>query len=151
MGENSEPQVPTAAAVVFTGTAKEGTPGPPIGHVDIGISESAYLFRVALPGVRKDQCDLSCEIERDGKVHLQGVITGGELAKRNPNTVFQMNVAQLSPPGPFTVSFKLPGPVDPRLFSPTFRTDGILEGVVMKYRAPGVPPCGNQFDPVRVE
>lgn len=92
--------------------------------------------------------DLSCEIERDGKVHLQGVITGGELAKKNPKTEYHMNVAQLSPPGPFTISFKLPGPVDPRLFSPTFRSDGILEGVVMKYRAPGVPPCGNQFDPV---
>lgn len=137
MGENS-------TAIVLTGTAKEGTHGPPIGHVDIGVSESAYLFRVALPGVRKDQCELSCEIERDGKVHLQGVINGGELAKK---AVYQMSVAQLSPPGPFTVSFKLPGPVDPRLFSPTFRSDGILEGVVMKYRAPGAPPSGNQFAP----
>ena len=43
-------------SVVFTGTAKEGSAGPPVGHVDIGESEGAYLFRVALPGVKKDQC-----------------------------------------------------------------------------------------------
>lgn len=145
MGENSTLHTPKPA--VLTGTALEGAAGPPIGHVDIGISESAYLFRVALPGVRKDNCDLSCEIERDGKVHLQGIITGGELAKKYATTVYHTILAQLSPPGPFTISFMLPGPVDPRLFSPTFRSDGILEGVVMKYRAPGVPPSGNQFDP----
>ena len=54
MGENSTANI--TPSVVLTGTAREGTPGPPIGHVDIGVSESAYLFRVALPGVRKDQC-----------------------------------------------------------------------------------------------
>ena len=43
-------------AVVLTGTAKEGSAAPPIGLVDIGVSDGAYLFRVALPGVRKDQC-----------------------------------------------------------------------------------------------
>lgn len=43
-------------SVVLTGTAKEGSNAPPVGLVDIGTSEGAYLFRVALPGVRKDQC-----------------------------------------------------------------------------------------------
>lgn len=43
-------------SVVLTGTAKEGSAGPPVGLVDIGESEGAYLFRVALPGVKKDQC-----------------------------------------------------------------------------------------------
>ncbi|XP_021717775.1 increased DNA methylation 3-like isoform X2 [Chenopodium quinoa] len=121
MGENPTLQFTAdTTQVVLTGTARDGTAGPPIGHVDIGISESAYLFRVALPGIRKDNCDLSCEIERDGKVHLQGNITGGELAKKNPKTVYHLSLSQ---------------------------SDGILEGVVMKYKAPGVPPCGNQFDP----
>ncbi|GAB4833046.1 hypothetical protein Ancab_007104 [Ancistrocladus abbreviatus] len=64
-----------------------------------------------------EQC---CEIECEGMVHVEGVIRGGELGRRNPI---------LSPPGSFTISFKLAGPVDPRLFSPTFRSDGILEGV----------------------
>lgn len=45
-------------SVILTGTAKEGSSGPPIGLVDIGVSEGAYLFRVALPGVRKDRSKL---------------------------------------------------------------------------------------------
>lgn len=56
MEENSPALNPTS--VVVTGTAREGTVGPAIGHVDIGVSESAYLFRVALPGVRKDNCKI---------------------------------------------------------------------------------------------
>lgn len=56
-GKNSGADHPQLKpSVVLTGTAKEGSAGPPIGLVDIGESESAYLFRVALPGVRKDQC-----------------------------------------------------------------------------------------------
>ena len=58
MGVNSTHHTPTA--VVLTGTAQKGTVGPPISHVDIGISKSAYLFRVALPGVRKDDCKFVC-------------------------------------------------------------------------------------------
>lgn len=46
-----------------------------------------------------------------------------------------MEYQQLTPPGPFTLSFSLPGPVDPRLFSPKFRDDGILEAVVVKLGA----------------
>lgn len=42
------------ASITLTGTATKGTVGPPIGVVDIGISKLAYLFRVALPGVRRD-------------------------------------------------------------------------------------------------
>ena len=39
------------SVVVLTGTAKEGKAGLPLGTVDIGRSENAYLFRVGLPGV----------------------------------------------------------------------------------------------------
>lgn len=45
-------------SVILTGTANEGSSGPPIGLVDIGVSEGAYLFRVAMPGVRKDPSKL---------------------------------------------------------------------------------------------
>lgn len=41
--------------VFFTGTAKQGSAGPPIGLVDIGVSDIAYLFRVSLPGIDKNQ------------------------------------------------------------------------------------------------
>ena len=45
-------------SVILSGTAKEGSAGPPIGLVDIGISENAYLFRVALPGIRRNESKL---------------------------------------------------------------------------------------------
>ena len=45
-------------AVVVTGTANEGTAGPAIGHVDIGMSDAAYLFRVAVPGLRRKHSEI---------------------------------------------------------------------------------------------
>ncbi|KAJ4966612.1 hypothetical protein NE237_018461 [Protea cynaroides] len=125
------------SSIILTGTAKERRAGPAIGLVDIGTNRDAYLFRVALPGVKKDQGQFSCEIEHDGKVHIQGVTMTGEGSILRHSRLFQMKTQNLCPPGPFTISFRLPGPVDPRLFSPDFRSDGILEAVVMKYRIPG--------------
>ncbi|KAB5557806.1 hypothetical protein DKX38_008715 [Salix brachista] len=58
---------------------------------------------------------------------------------KDSSRVFHMSVQQLWPPGPFTISFKLPGPVDPRLFSAHFRKDGIMEATVMKYGVPTLP------------
>ncbi|KAH7849898.1 hypothetical protein Vadar_024679 [Vaccinium darrowii] len=121
------------ASIVLSGTARRGVTGPAVGAVDIGISEHAYFFRVALPGVRKDPGLFSCEIEREGKVHIHGVTsTGGRTVSRH-SRVYEMKFQQQCPPGPFSISFSLPGSVDPRLFSPNFRSDGILEGVIMKY------------------
>ena len=75
----------------------------------------------------------SCEIEREGRVHVRGVTsTGGRTVSRH-SRVYEMKFQQQCPPGPFSISFHLPGPVDPRLFSPHFRSDGILEGIIMKY------------------
>lgn len=42
-------------AIVFTGSAAARQAGPLIGLVDIGVSDDAYLFRTALPGVKKDE------------------------------------------------------------------------------------------------
>ena len=47
------------ASIVLTGVAGEVSAGPPIGRVDIGVSKTAYFFRVALPGVRKDNREFS--------------------------------------------------------------------------------------------
>ena len=74
----------------------------------------------------------SCEIESDGRVHIRGLLTGGRTITKQ-SRVFQMKIRQLCSPGPFTLSFSLPGPVDPRLFAPNFRSDGIFEGVVIKH------------------
>ncbi|XP_059278866.1 increased DNA methylation 3-like isoform X1 [Lycium ferocissimum] len=123
----------SGAPVVLTGTACKGATGPPVGVVDIGVSSSAYYFRIALPGVKKDPGEFNCEIEKDGKVLIRGVTsTGGRTVSRY-SRVFNMKIQQQCPSGAFTVSFSLPGPVDPTLFSPNFRSDGIFEAVVMKY------------------
>ncbi|KAJ6336628.1 hypothetical protein OIU76_006494 [Salix suchowensis] len=99
-------------------------------------TEKSVNLTVALPGVRSDSCEFSCEIESEGKVHIQGSTSGGEIIKKR-SRVFHMKFQQMCPPGPFTVSFNLPGPVDPRLVSPKFRTDGIFEAVVMKQKNKG--------------
>uniref|UniRef100_A0A2P2QM96 SHSP domain-containing protein n=1 Tax=Rhizophora mucronata TaxID=61149 RepID=A0A2P2QM96_RHIMU len=137
------PQYPQLKpSVIVTGTAKQGSAGPPIGLVDIGVSKDAYLFRVSLPGIRQNECKLSCEIKLDGSVNIKGeVIYGGAILK-NSSGVFEMKVQQLCPPGPFTLSFKLPGPADPRLVSTHFRADGILEVVAYKPKMTSAPVDG---------
>lgn len=75
--------------------------------------------------------NFSCEIEPDGKVHIQGSTLGGKTVRKR-SQVFHMKLQQICPPGQFTLTFSLPGPVDPRLFSPNFRSDGIFEAIVIK-------------------
>ncbi|XP_024008429.1 increased DNA methylation 3 isoform X2 [Eutrema salsugineum] len=119
-------------AVVITGTASKGASGPSIGAVDIGVNEVAYFFQVALPGVSQDNGEFSCEIESDGKVILEGSTTTGVKTVNRFSRVFEMKVKKLCPPGPFKLCFSLPGPVDPRLVSPIFRSDGIFEAVIIR-------------------
>ncbi|KAK8705780.1 hypothetical protein V6N13_049372 [Hibiscus sabdariffa] len=134
--DNSESKL--KPSVVLTGSAKESY-GPPIGLVDIGVSQSAFLFRVSLPSIRSDQSQLKCEIQRDGKVRIQGVVTRGTGMLEGISSKCEMKVEKFCSPGPFSISFNLPGSVDPRLFSPKFRPDGILEVVVMRSMNPGDP------------
>ncbi|KAK3002470.1 hypothetical protein RJ639_022110 [Escallonia herrerae] len=120
------------ASIMLSGTARRGQTGSSVGAVDIGVSKSAYIFQVALPGVKKDPGHFSCEIEHDGMVHVRGVTsTGGKTVLRH-SRVYEMKFRQQCPPGPFTLSFSLAGCVDPRLFYPNFRSDGILEAVIVK-------------------
>lgn len=121
--------------VTFTGAANTVEVGPPLGRVEIGSNENAYIFRVALPGVRGNRDNLKCTLQLDGRVHIEGAVAESLFAK-NSSDVFMMKLQQLCPPGPFSLSFNLPGPVDPRLCSLSFRTDGILEVVAFKFRIP---------------
>ncbi|KAL4198102.1 hypothetical protein AMTRI_Chr03g44210 [Amborella trichopoda] len=123
-------------SIHFTGTARDARLGPLVGLVDIGSCKDAYLFRVALPGVKKDHRQFSCEVECDGKVLIKGVTVTGEKNMLRHSRWFHMRTENLCPPGPFTLSFRLPGPVDPRLFYGTFGPDGILEAIVRKYEPP---------------
>nr|XP_027107652.1 increased DNA methylation 2-like isoform X1 [Coffea arabica] len=115
-----------------TGSAARGQVGPVIGLIDIGESDDSYLFRVSLPGVKRDEREFSCEVENDGKVLIKGVATTGEKTVHKYSQVFEMQSQNLCPSGNFSISFNLPGPVDPRQFSGNFGTDGILEGIAMK-------------------
>ncbi|KAK8512660.1 hypothetical protein V6N13_082803 [Hibiscus sabdariffa] len=138
MGVQDHTESKLEPSVVLTGFAKESN-GPSIGLVDIGVCHSAFLFRVALPSIKNDQSKLKCEIQRDGKVIIQGMITQGTGLLQEQSSKCKMIVEKFCSPGPFTISFNLPGPVDPRLFSPNFRPDGILEVVVMRNRNPSAP------------
>ncbi|XWS26053.1 hypothetical protein CRYUN_Cryun27aG0120000 [Craigia yunnanensis] len=126
-------------SVVLTGSAKDCNSGPTIGLINIAVSQRAFLFQVALPGIRNDQSKVKCEIQWDGKVLLQGMVTEGTGLLQGLSSICQMRVQKIYSPGSFTFSFNLPGPVDPRLFSPRFRPDGILEVVVMRYGKPSDP------------
>lgn len=48
----------TNSGFALTGTAAMGHVGPIIGSMDIGECEDSYLFRVSLPGVKRDPCKL---------------------------------------------------------------------------------------------
>lgn len=124
----------TKSGCVLTGSATMGHIGPNIGSIDIGECEDSYIFRVSLPGVKRDEREFSCEVEDDGKVSVRGVTVTGEKTVCRFDQIFEMQSQKLCPPGHFSVSFKLPGPVDPQQFSGNFGTDGILEGIVMKER-----------------
>lgn len=122
----------TRSGFALTGSAAKGQVGPIIGHMDIGESDDSYIFRVSLPGVKRDEREFSCEVDNDGKVLIRGVTATGEKRVYRHSQLFEMQTQNLCPPGNFSMSFQLPGPVDPRKFSGNFGTDGILEGTVMK-------------------
>ncbi|XVE89709.1 hypothetical protein DITRI_Ditri20bG0017600 [Diplodiscus trichospermus] len=122
----------TKSGAALTGSSAMGQVGPIVGLRDIGECEDAYLFRVSLPGVKRDESEFSCEVESDGKVLIRGVTTTGERTVYRFSQKFEMLSQNLCPPGHFSISFQLPGPVDPQQFSGNFGTDGILEGIVMK-------------------
>ena len=77
---------------------------------------------------------LKCNIKMTGRVDIEGVITESKSIEASSKP-FKMIVQQICPPGPFTVSFNLPGSVDPRLCSLSFKPV-ILEVVVLKFRMP---------------
>ncbi|OAY42255.1 alpha-crystallin domain-containing protein 22.3 isoform X4 [Manihot esculenta] len=119
-------------AVALTGSAAMGQVGPIVGLMDIGECDDAYLFRVSLPGVAKDEKEFSCDIEPDGTIIIKGVTTTGEKIVCKKSQIFRMQTQNLPPPGHFSITFQLPGPVDHRQFSCHFGNDGMLEGIVKK-------------------
>ncbi|XP_010549932.1 PREDICTED: alpha-crystallin domain-containing protein 22.3-like [Tarenaya hassleriana] len=122
----------TKTGVALTGSAAMGKIGPTIGLVDIAENEDSFYFRVSLPGVSGDEKEFSCEVDPDGKILIKGVTTTGEKTVCKHSQVFRMLTQNLCPPGHFTISFQLPGPVDNDEFVGQFGSDGVLVGTVKK-------------------
>ncbi|KAK4750388.1 hypothetical protein SAY87_027837 [Trapa incisa] len=117
--------------IVLTGSATMATIGPVVGRVEISENETVYRFRVLLPGVSRNEKDFSCQVGPDGKVAIKGITTTGEKNVIKHSHAFKMLTQNFSPPGHFSVEFKLPGPVEDHLLGGFF-VDGILEGLVKK-------------------
>ncbi|XP_047260229.1 alpha-crystallin domain-containing protein 22.3-like [Capsicum annuum] len=118
--------------VALTGSVLLGKVGPVIGAVDIAESEDACVFRVSLPGVARDEKVFRCDVGPNGRILIKGVSVTGERKVRRKNMVFKMQTQNLCPPGEFTVSFQLRGPIDHLNLSCNFGPDGIFEGVAKK-------------------
>lgn len=121
------------SGVALTGSAAMGKVGPAIGAVDIGESEDEYIFRVSLPGVVRDENNFICDVQPDGEITITGVTLTGEKVVRRNSMVFEMQTQNLCPPGDFSISFRLPGPIDhEKSIRGVFGSDGIFEATVKK-------------------
>ncbi|GAB2287342.1 hypothetical protein Dimus_021721 [Dionaea muscipula] len=119
-----------SSGVILTGSAAMGALGPVLGKMDIAESEESYLFRVSLPGVARE--DFTCDVAPNGQILMKGVTTTGERIAYKESMKFEMQTQHLCPPGHFSISFPLPGPVDSQQLTAHFGIDGIFEGLVKK-------------------
>ncbi|KAJ4830310.1 hypothetical protein Tsubulata_018247 [Turnera subulata] len=130
--ESDNIMVSGLSGVKLTGAAATGSIGPTVGMMDIGESEDSYMFRVSLPGVSRNEKDFNWDIQPDGKVTIKGVTTTGERIVCKYSQIFKMQTQNLCAPGHFSITFRLPGPVDHQKFSGCFGIDGMLEVIVKK-------------------
>ncbi|XVF84433.1 hypothetical protein PTKIN_Ptkin17bG0036500 [Pterospermum kingtungense] len=121
----------TRNGVLSTGAVLTGTMGPRTGTVDIGEYADSYYFRVILAGVSSDERDFSCDIEPNGTVLIKGILKTGEKIVCRNYEMFHMLTQNVGHPGPFTISFQLPGLVYPQQVISNL-ADGILEVSVKK-------------------
>ncbi|KAK8488576.1 hypothetical protein V6N13_027528 [Hibiscus sabdariffa] len=121
----------TGRGIALTGAAATGIFGPIIRLVNLGLLEDSYYFRVSLPGMSPEIKDFNCEVDADGKVLIKGITTTGEKVVHRGSLTFSMMSQNLCPPGDFSVSFNLPGPVNPEEATGRL-TDGMLEVIVKK-------------------
>jgi hypothetical protein len=118
--------------VGVTGSAALGKVGPALGAIDIGESTESYLFRVSLPGVVREKDLFTCDAEPNGSILIRGITSTGHKKVVKNSMTFEMQTQNLCPPGKFSISFKLPGPVDHMKLNGVFQTDGVFEAIVKK-------------------
>ncbi|GAV90103.1 hypothetical protein CFOL_v3_33512, partial [Cephalotus follicularis] len=121
----------TQFGISLTGSAATGSIGPILRLMALGETDDSYYFRVNLPGVSSNENDFSCEILSNGKIIISEITTTGEKTLCRHGQVFTMITQNLPPPGRFSMSFQLPGPVDPPRFRGQF-LNGVLEGIIKK-------------------
>ncbi|OMO62468.1 hypothetical protein CCACVL1_22805 [Corchorus capsularis] len=121
----------TKTGIAYTGALVKDMLGPVVGLMDMGELPDSYYFRVNLPGVSMDKKDFNCDIQPDGSVRLRGVSLTGEKIVCKNFQIFHMVTQNLCPPGEFTVSLQLPGPVKPQEVTTLFE-GGIFEAIVKK-------------------
>ena len=78
--------------------------------------------------------EFSCKFTPEGQVTIEGVTMTGKSLVSKYSQVFEMQTLCLCPPGHFSTTFQLPGPIQTTEFYGDFRDDGFLEGVVMRKR-----------------
>ncbi|CAI0409914.1 unnamed protein product [Linum tenue] len=118
-------------AIALSGAAAVQKIGSGIGQMNIGESDGFYIFRISLPGVSGNDNSFSCVVDPTGMVEIHGVSTTGEQVVEKPPQVFFMETRNLCPPGPFSIKFRLPGPVLPDQLRSSF-VDGMFEGIVRR-------------------
>ncbi|XP_076888375.1 alpha-crystallin domain-containing protein 22.3-like [Bidens hawaiensis] len=106
---------------------------PLVGAYDVYDNDDGFFFRVALPGVEKNE-KFKCAVLEDGTVEIEGASSTGGKTVHSHNMVFEMHTQNLCPPGDLTVSFKLGAHVDPATLEQAL-DNGVLEGVVKKKSA----------------
>ncbi|CAN1143816.1 Alpha-crystallin domain-containing protein 22.3 [Linum perenne] len=120
-----------SSAIVLSGASAMQKITPGVGQMNIGESDEFYNFSISLPGVAANDGSFKCEVDPSGLVEIEGVTTTGGQVVEKPPQVFFMESQNLCPPGPFTMKFRLPGPVVPENFRSNF-ADGMFEGIVKK-------------------
>nr|TKS04367.1 uncharacterized protein D5086_0000145680 [Populus alba] len=115
----------TKNGVALTGTAAMEQVGQVVGW--------STSVNVTMPTISR--YEFSYKIEADGgEVLIKGVTITGERTVYKFSQKFDMLSRNLCPPGQFSISFQLPGPVDPRQLTSNFGDDGILDALIMKSR-----------------
>ncbi|KAL8114579.1 hypothetical protein AgCh_021444 [Apium graveolens] len=108
----------------------------------VSASNAAYNFQVALPGVSSKPGDMVVSIRKEGMVRIEIVVRGADC----PPNADVLNEEKMQGgfllPESFNTSFQLPGPVDPRLTSCSYK-HGILDCTVIKFRVPPYFPNAN--------
>ncbi|XP_073004068.1 increased DNA methylation 3-like isoform X2 [Typha latifolia] len=126
-------KVGITAAVSRTGAAELSPDGHLIGMNTIYSRSVSYMFLLFLPGLdRTPTARVICKVMTCGMIKISGVIaaTSAQINFNVSGDAAQESMKLF--PGPFSLTFCLPGPVLPRSFKVTSFRDGLLEALILK-------------------